>query len=123
MKIALCFFGILGGTEGKNGKGTSKPILDISKQYYLENVITDNTDIFIHTWSRDYETDILDAFKPKSYIIEKQKKFKIPKYVHGIRTQSRKLQKSRKQNQNATRSGGVARHAKHMDGWVFFRLG
>ncbi len=98
MKIAVCFFGILGGTEGKNGKGTSKPIIDISKEYYYKNIITDNTDIFIHTWSKDYKNEIIEAFKPKSYIIEKQKKFKIPKYIFGIKTQSRKMQKIRKQN-------------------------
>ena len=34
MKIAICFFGILGGIEGKNGKGASKPIIEISKKYY-----------------------------------------------------------------------------------------
>jgi len=98
MKIAICFFGILGGIEGKNGKGASKPIIEISKKYYNQNIFTEDTDVFMHTWSKDYKTEILNAFSPKSYIIEKQKKFKIPNYVFGIRTQSRKQQKIRKQN-------------------------
>ena len=65
MKIAICFFGILGGIEGKNGKGASKPIIEISKKYYNQNIFTEDTDVFMHTWSKDYKTEILNAFSPK----------------------------------------------------------
>lgn len=59
MKIALCFYGLVGSRADKNGNGIS---LDPSLAYKLnyENIIKDNdVDVFIHSWSKDFENELV----------------------------------------------------------------
>jgi hypothetical protein len=75
MKIAVLFHGIIGGMDGKNGYGKSSNSYHCSK-FWHNNVYGDlDHDIFIHSWSKEAEQEIVDAFKPTKYIIEEQPTF------------------------------------------------
>ncbi|MDB3972304.1 hypothetical protein N9400_02585 [Candidatus Thioglobus sp.] len=73
MKVALCFYGLVGGITGKNGKGKS---LDpkIAYELYKENILDQNNqvDIFIHSWSYDFKDRLIALYEPKKACIEKQ---------------------------------------------------
>jgi hypothetical protein len=73
MRIALCFYGLVGGKLGKNGRGES---LDptIAYEYYKEHIIdvNDEVDVFIHSWSADVKDKLVELYKPKKECIEKQ---------------------------------------------------
>jgi hypothetical protein len=72
MKIALCLSGLTGGSGGKDGVGNS---LDIDIPYqsvkkYLLDV--NDIDVFIHSWSKEFEKELIDLYKPKKQKFEKQ---------------------------------------------------
>ncbi len=76
MRIALCFCGLVGGADGNDGKGfTLSP--ETAAYYYKRNIIDNNShvDVFIHSWSIDEKDELLDIYKPKKFLIEKQKTF------------------------------------------------
>ena len=84
LKIALCLYGLTGGSEGKNGKGASDKTLEIGGSFYKENMIKRNKiDVFVHSWSHDREEEVNKIYSPKKGLYEVQKKFKIPSYVAG----------------------------------------
>jgi len=80
MKVALCFYGLVGSQVGKNGVGIS---LDPAIAYKLnnENLILNNknlghdVDVFIHSWSHEAKGELISLYQPKSSQIEKQKEF------------------------------------------------
>ena len=80
MKIALCFYGLIGSKTNKNGIGEN---LDpkIAYNYYKKNIINvnKNVDIFVHSWSIEAKNKILQLYKPKKYIIEEQIDFSYSK--------------------------------------------
>jgi hypothetical protein len=73
MKIAICFYGLVGSVSDKNGNGIP---LDpsIAYKYYKKNIfdINDEVDVFIHSSSIDQKNKLIKLYKPKNYIIEKQ---------------------------------------------------
>lgn len=77
MKIAFCLYGLIGSSE-KYGLG-KKPN-DHIKLYnsFKNNVLLKNSefeiDVFIHSWSSEFKNDILDMYKPKKFLFQKQKK-------------------------------------------------
>ena len=75
MKIALCLSGLLGGLNGKNGKG--KQIDPRNGHYWFKkNIIQNNhVDVFIHSWG-DINYDLISLYNPKNTLFEKQKYFK-----------------------------------------------
>ena len=78
MRIALCFF----GSPGSLLKSTQRTINNIDPQVCFEslnkNLINkNNIDIFFHTWSSKYNKRLIKLYKPKKYLIEKSKKFKL----------------------------------------------
>jgi hypothetical protein len=81
MKIALCFYGLVGSVSDKNGNGVP---LDpsIAYKHFKKNIfdVNDEVDVFIHSWSNDHKNILIKLYKPKSYIIEKQILF--PKSKH-----------------------------------------
>ena len=83
MKIALCFYGLIGSKEKKYGKGK---LLDpnISYKYYEEHFLSNNheIDIFIHSQSFRSKDEIVKIYKPKKYHIEKQKSFFLKTLFH-----------------------------------------
>ncbi len=91
MKIALCFYGLVGSVADKNGLGVS---LDPSIAYKLnnENLISGNdVDVFIHSWSHDFKNELVDLYKPKSLIIEKQVDFPNSNIIANNRDLSEKV--------------------------------
>lgn len=75
MKVALCFYGLVGSRSDKNGEGIS---LDPSLAYKLnyQNIIKNNdVDVFIHSWSKDHENQLVSLYNPISHCIEEQRDF------------------------------------------------
>lgn len=80
MRIALCFYGLVGSRADKNGNGIP---LDPKIAYNLnnKNIIEHNTksgnqvDVFIHSWSDGFKDELLSLYNPKAFQIEKQKDF------------------------------------------------
>ena len=76
MKVALCFYGLIGSRMGKDGLGEN---LDptIAYRYYKEHVIDTNeeVDVFIHSWSFEEKDRLTDLYRPKGWLIEKQASF------------------------------------------------
>jgi hypothetical protein len=74
LRVALCFYGLVGSKIGKNGNGES---LDptIAYEYYKKHIldVNDNVDVFIHSWSYDSKKKLLKLYKPKKEAIEKIK--------------------------------------------------
>ena len=75
MKIALCLFGIIGGKKGQNGAGGAiHP--EIGHQSYVDNLMaSDDVDVFIHTWSKDWEGELVSLYQPKKILTEEQELF------------------------------------------------
>jgi len=72
-RIALCLYGLTGSVDF--GFGLGKPIDPrIGHHYHTKRIIepNDNVDVFFHTWSVDYENMLVDLYKPKGHIAEKQ---------------------------------------------------
>lgn len=80
MKIAVCFYGLVGSKADKNGAGIP---LDPAIAYNLnnENIISNNkqegheVDVFIHSWSHEFKDELVSLYQPKASLIEKQKEF------------------------------------------------
>lgn len=74
-KIAVCLFGLVGGTIGKEGSGK---ILDLNyarkgfKMAFEKKYIVD---YYIHTWSFEHEKEISQAYEPLKIITEPKIKF------------------------------------------------
>ena len=79
MRIAYCLVGIVGSSNF--GMGLGNPI-DYRLAYYWnkKNIfdVNPNIDVFIHSWSKEFETGLVETYKPKKYIFEKQIDFQLP---------------------------------------------
>ena len=84
-KVALCISGKVGNKEGHTGlKKSDFSILNKGFHHYKKHIIDKNdADVFIHCWDKEFEEEIIKLYKPKKYIFEEQKLFKIPRYVKG----------------------------------------
>tara|TARA_B110000114_G_scaffold185225_1_gene231380 strand:- start:1884 stop:2681 length:798 start_codon:yes stop_codon:yes gene_type:complete len=73
MKIAICFYGLVGSVSDKNGVGR---LLDpkIAYDYYKKNIFNknDDVDIFIHSYSVETKQKLIDLYNPVDYTIENQ---------------------------------------------------
>ena len=79
MKVALCLFGLVGGTIGKDGKGGDVDYT-IAYEHYKKHILEKNdVDVFIHSWSVNYEEELKVLYAPKKAIFEKQIRFKVNK--------------------------------------------
>jgi len=76
MRVAICFFGLVGGKSGKNGAGGT---IDskVACEYYKKHIfdVNDEVDVFIHSWSVEKANELLEIYKPKKYVIEPQRSF------------------------------------------------
>lgn len=78
MKVALCLFGIVGGKEGKDGKGGNVDY-QIAFDHYKKHILDKNdVDVFIHTWSIELEEELKAIYKPKKVF------FRNRKGLHGL---------------------------------------
>lgn len=76
MKIAICLHGKF---TGINNRGEIQGF-EIPFEYLKKNVITENTDVFLHGWDDDpMETEkLINLVKPKKALLEKQIVFDHP---------------------------------------------
>lgn len=83
MKIAFCLHGLVGSIKGKNYSllGGSDEVLYKSYNHNKKFILSDNVDVFVHTWSLECADDILKLYNPKKFIIEPQIQFDIPNYI------------------------------------------
>ena len=82
-KIALCFYGLVGSSNFKHGKG--QPLdPNICANYYRKNFFDyhSNVDVFIHSQSFNFKEELKKIYKPNSSIIEKQKSFLLNALIH-----------------------------------------
>lgn len=82
MKIALCFYGLLGGTKGKAGdrQGSSLNVLNLAYPHYKKHILDINdVDVFIHSWDTDLEGEITKKYSPKLSKFEPTLNFPINK--------------------------------------------
>ena len=92
MRTAVCFSGLVGSTRGKSQElvGDFELCFKISSKLYKKHVLNkNNVDVFVHSWSTSLENQILDAYKPKKHLIEKQIVFDTPDYIKNT-TDARK---------------------------------
>ena len=73
MKVALCFYGLVGSKVGKNGQGEDLDP-EIAYELYRKNIIdkNDQVDVFIHSWSYEFKDRLTDLYSPKKACIENQ---------------------------------------------------
>ncbi|MBD5771116.1 hypothetical protein [Marinomonas colpomeniae] len=71
-KIAVCFFGHVGGKSGRDGLGGwNDP--EISRNNYFDYIFKGNdVDVFMHSWSTDFEELLTKLYAPKVKIFEPQ---------------------------------------------------
>jgi hypothetical protein len=83
MKVAICFYGLVGSTTKKYGLG-KKLDPTIAYQYYQKNVFKNLTDfdVFIHSQSIEKKNKLKKLYKPAAYKIEHQKNFFLNTITH-----------------------------------------
>lgn len=83
MKVAFCLVGLAGGINDKFG---GLPV-DFKRGYkhYKKHILDKNDcDVFIHSWSVQFEKEVKEAYKPKKSIFEKQIIFDKPNFLLKI---------------------------------------
>lgn len=78
MKIALCYHGI---ACGKNFKEGGLPVgyseeFDLMKRNLISHNKNHDFDVFIHSWSKDFESLVVNKMQPKGYCFENSIDFK-----------------------------------------------
>jgi|TARA_A100001011_G_scaffold396652_1_gene495071 hypothetical protein len=94
MKLAICLYGNLGHhldpslrkektlvDESRNANKDFNNSLNNLNRLFVKNY---DVDIFIHSWSESQKDKILEAYKPKSHIIEEQIVFERTLEEYGI---------------------------------------
>lgn len=96
MKVAFCLSGIAGGlNENKEGVPVD---FKIGFDHYKKHILgKNNCDVFIHTWSVQFEKEIKKLYKPKKSIFQKQIIFDTPNFLD-------KMFRKRPYNRHATYS-------------------
>lgn len=78
MKTALILYGVKPLECVEKNNITCHNVLDYTINHWKEYIlnINKNIDVFVHSWSLDYENIVIENYHPKKYIFEKQKSFK-----------------------------------------------
>jgi hypothetical protein len=80
MRIALCFYGLVGSKADKNGNGVAlEPQIayDLNNKNLMKHNIElgNEVDVFIHSWSHEFKNELVSLYEPKAFEIEKQRDF------------------------------------------------
>ena len=78
MKVAICYYGTVGSNIGKFKPDSINHVQECYKsikKYIINNNENFDFDIFIHSWSKNYENEIIKLFNPVDYKIESQISF------------------------------------------------
>jgi hypothetical protein len=76
MKVAFLLHGKIGGIAGKDGAGKLIDYRFCRDKFYKNIIEPSNADVFIHSWSKEQENDLMKIYSPKKAIIEEQRQFK-----------------------------------------------
>lgn len=77
MRSALCLTGIIGGVEGKGGRGKEVDF-EACYRYYKKCIIdVNNCDVFIHSWSVERKDELIELYQPLLYMFEPQIDFSL----------------------------------------------
>ena len=76
MKIAICYYGLAKASMHTNAANLPVNYLNTYETHRNNLIIPNNADVFVHTWSHQYETDINEKYQPKKSIFEPQINFK-----------------------------------------------
>lgn len=75
MKVAICFYGLVGSALDKNGVGLQldpKIAWDLNKKNIID---PNNADVFIHSWSYESKDTLEKLYQPRRSLIEPQREF------------------------------------------------
>jgi hypothetical protein len=77
MRVAICFYGLIGSKSAKGGAASEPLDPSIAFELYKEHVFdkNENVDIFIHSWSVEHEESLLKLYKPKKFTFQDQIEF------------------------------------------------
>ena len=75
MRTAICLFGIVGGTGGKDGTGGNIPFEECYETYKKHIIDPNDADVFMHSWSREAESDLVALYGPQKHRFEEQDTF------------------------------------------------
>jgi len=74
-KTALCLCGLTGGSEGKDGTGTSLDV-QVPFQHYEQCILsTNDVDVFVHSWSTEKAAELRELYNPTGSAFEEQMRF------------------------------------------------
>lgn len=76
MRNALCLYGKVGGTQGKDGLGERIDYVKCFESYKRHIIDVNQCDIFLHSWDIDIEDELLNLYRPLWCNFEKQIVFK-----------------------------------------------
>lgn len=96
-KIAIIFHGIAGGMDGHNGVGLPINVSDCAKTIKRSILSVYDCDVFIHSWSTEFEKEITSLYSPTASLFQPQEYFGFnidqtlnhPKLGQAFRTISR----------------------------------
>ena len=89
MKTAICLYGIIGGTSGKDSRGRNIPFEECYKTYKKHLIDVNDADVFIHSWSIEVEKELVNLCKPKKHQFQKQIDFHMRNSANIHRSRSR----------------------------------
>ena len=75
MRSALCLFGKIGGTQGKDGLGERIDYEMCARSYQQHVIDVNNCDVFMHCWDVDLEVKLTELYQPKDRHFEAQINF------------------------------------------------
>lgn len=83
MKVAFCLYGLAGGVNDKFG---GLPVdFKTGFEHYRKHILGKNDcDVFIHTWSVQFEKQIREIYRPKKALFEKQIVFHEPNFLQKL---------------------------------------
>jgi len=76
MRVAICFYGLVGSRSGKGGESVSlDPAIsfDLYKKHIFEK--NKNVDVFIHSWSVECQHALKNLYQPRLSVFQKQLQF------------------------------------------------
>jgi hypothetical protein len=86
-RVAYCLYGLSGGAKGKDGKGSDPEIFRLGHKHANKYILSkNNMDVFMHTWSVEYEEELKNLYKPVKAAFEPQVYFDVPTWIQGGRS-------------------------------------
>jgi len=74
-KYALCLMGLIGGSDGSFGGGSTIDYVRCYDHYRKYILRKSGVDVFIHCWEPKYQQRLVELYQPKKFVFEKQRKF------------------------------------------------